>query len=146
MLGSSRRPPDSVVGWGWGQPSPLSTPRRFRCLVLGASPCSPSTEAFPLFLLYKMTTGLLAMFHIDLTLMSCVYSVLAVRTSENWYSLLVVHVEPVVCQSYTGSVIPWVNPIKTFPCFCWICPSEVLHQKVWTYWTRKCTDFALDVP
>jgi len=32
-----------------GHPSPLSTPRRLRCLVLGTSPFNPNTEALLLF-------------------------------------------------------------------------------------------------
>ena len=54
---SSRRSTDSVFGWGWGYTSPLSTPRRLRCLVLGTSPFNPSNEAFLLFVFDEMTTA-----------------------------------------------------------------------------------------
>jgi len=42
--------------WWWRHPSPLSTRRCLRCLVLGTSPFNPSTEVFPLFLFYEMPT------------------------------------------------------------------------------------------
>jgi len=55
-LGPCWQGSDSEVSWGWGQPSPLSTPRRLRCPVLGISPFSPPLKR-SVFPFYEMTTG-----------------------------------------------------------------------------------------